>query len=294
MVKIEPPVRIFKKPTLTNPYLIIGWEDAGLVGSDSTGYLIDTLQAEEFASIDPYDFSFMPYSIIKGGVLKDIEYPKNIFYYWKNNKSANDLIIFSSRLPSINHHKLANLMLDVAEYFKVIRIYTLGGIQAHIAHSGKPRVSAIINSALLKQYIMQYNITINMNYHGPTSMNGLLLGLARKRNIEGISLWGMVADYISEIPNPQVCEVILRTLTKMLNINMDFSEIEEDVKNSKKQIDELVSYIRQQNPRLDRHIERLENDINKNGSAEDRQKVFEDINEFLNHQKGRKENESDF
>lgn len=292
MLKMEPPIRLYKRPRLKNPYLIVGWADAGLVGIEAIDYLIDKLDAEEFGEIEPHYFSFLPHSIIKGGVLQEIEYPRNTFYYWKNKKSTNDLIISGSRPPAINHYQFANLILDVAEYFKVNRIYTVGGIQAHIAHTEKPRVSAVVNNPGLKKYVMHYNISLGMNYHGPTSMNGLILGIAKQRNIEGISLWGRIADYIGEIPNPQVCEAVLRVLTRMLDIDIDFSQIRNEARHANTQIDELVTYIRQQDPRLDRHIGRLEKGMNVEVSAEDKQRFFEEIEEYLKQQKGRSENDS--
>ena len=288
---MELPIRIRKRPRLRNPYLIMGWADAGLVGIDGIDYLIDKLGAEVFGEIEPQYFSFLPHSTIEGGVLQEIKYPSNSFYYWKNKKSNNDLIILGSKPPAINHYELANLILDVAESFKVSRIYTVGGIQAHISHSEKPKVSAIVNNPALKNYAKHHGLRLGMNYHGPTSMNGLILGIAKHRNIEGISVWGWVPNYIGEIPNPKVCEAVLRVLTRMLNIDIDFNDIEYEADQANKQIDEIVNYIRKQDPRLDNHIGRLEKGMSMDISAEDRLRLVKEIEEFLKHQKGRREND---
>lgn len=289
---MESPIRIRRRPRLKNPYLVMGWADAGLVGIDAIDYLIDKLGAEEFGEIEPHYFSFLPQSIVRGGVLQEIEYPRNSFYYWKNKKSNHDLILLSGKPPAMNHFELANLILDVAESFKVSRIYAIGGIQASIAHTEKPKITAIVNKPELKKYVIRHGIELRMNYHGPTSMNGLTLGIAKHRDIEGISIWGWVPNYIGEIPNPQICEAVLRILTIMLDIGIDFSDMENEARLAKAQIDELVSYVRQQNPKLDRHIHRLENGMNIEVSAEDRQKFFEELEEFLKQQKGRNENDS--
>ncbi len=287
---MESPVRIYKRPRLREPSLIIGWADAGLVGINAVDYLIDQLSAEEFGGIEPHNFSLLPHTIIKGGVLQEIEYPKNSFYYWKNRKFTGDLIILGSKPPALHHYEFANLILDVAELFDVSRIYTVGGIYANIAHTEKPRVFAVINNPRLKKYLTHYNVELGMDYHGPTSMNGLILGFAKQRNIEGISLWGRVPSYIGEIPNPQVCEAILRILTSMLGIDIDFSEIESEAHHANKQIEEMVNYIRQQNPDLDRHIGKLEKGMSMEVSQEDKQKFFRDIEEFLRKQKRQREN----
>ncbi len=289
---MESPLRIYKRPRLTNPYLIVGWADAGLVGLAAADYLIDKLGAQEFGEIEPHDFSSLPHSLIKGGVLQEIEYPGNIFYYWKNKRTTGDLIILGSKPPALKHYEFANLILDVAELFGVKRIYTVGGIYANVAHTEEPRVFAVTNSARLKKYLRHYDVELGIDYHGPTSMNGLIIGIAKHRDIEGVSLWGRVPSYIGEIPNPRVCEAVLRVLTRMLGVDVDFSEIEAEARYANKQIDELVSYTRRQYPELDQYIGKLEKGMSVGASEEDRQKFFQEIEEFLKKQRGWRENGS--
>lgn len=287
---MERPLRIHKRPRFNNPHLIVGWTDAGHVGINAIEYLVDKLEAEEFAEIEPQIFSSLPYTLIKGGVVQKIEYPGNSFYYWKNRKSTGDLILFSSKPPVTNHHELANLILDVAELFNVSRIYTVGGIQANIAHTAQPRIFAVINNPHLRDCLAHYDIEAGTNYYGPTSLNGLLLGIAKQRDIEGISLWGWVPSYIGEIPNPQICQAVLQVLTRMLDIDIDFAEIETEARRADKQIDRLVRYLRRHDPDLDRHIGRLEQDIITEVSKEDRQIFFKELEKFLREQKGHREN----
>ncbi|MFC1873905.1 PAC2 family protein [Chloroflexota bacterium] len=284
-------IKIFKRPRLKSPSLIVGWEDAGFVGKRAIDYLVDELGAEEFGEIDAHDFALLPNSIIKKGVLQEIEYLATTFNYWKNKKSGDDLIIIGSSPPAIHHYKFANLILDVAELFRVRRIYAVGGLYASIAHTSQPEVFAIINHPGLKDYVTRQGIELGLSYRGPTSMNGLIIGLARQRNIEGICLWGRVPNYISDIPNPGVCRAVLETLSSLLKIDIDFSEMEVDIRRSGKRIEELVSYIRQQNPDLDQHIERLENGIHLEPMEEDSQVFFKDIEEFLRKQEGRRDSD---
>jgi len=288
---VESSVRIYERPRLRNPNLVIGWADAGFVGTTTVDYLIDKLEAEEFGEIEPRDFSLPPNSIIQGGVLEDIEYPESSFYYWKNKKSTNDLIIFGSKPPAIYEHEFANLILDVAELFRVNRIYTVGGIYSNTAHTEQPRIFAIINNPRLKKYLAHYDVELGSDYRGPASMNGLILGFAKHRNIEGISLWGRVPSYIGDIPNPRVCEAVLRILTRMLAIDIDLSEIESEAQQANKQIDELVTFIRRENPDIDRHIQNLERSTGTEVSEQDKQRFFKEIEEFLRKKKGRREND---
>ncbi|MBI2847581.1 MAG: PAC2 family protein, partial [Chloroflexi bacterium] len=211
----------------------------------------------------------------------DIEYPPSSFYFWKNKKATVDLIMFGSPLPSHGHYEFANLVLDVAELFAVKRIYAVGGVPANVAHMEIPRLFGVVNSSRLKKYLKPYDVELNLDYHGPTSMNGLLLGLAKHRGIDGMCLYGRVPSYIGGIPNPGVSESILRVLAQMLSIELDFTEIESEARLASKQIDEIVSYIREQSPELDRHIGKLEMSTTFEHGEEGRKDFFKELEEFL-------------
>ena len=280
---MKSPLKLYERPRLRNPYLVVGWSDAGQVGTGVTDYLVGKLGAEEFGEIEPHKFSLSPNTIIKGGVLEEVEYPGTSFYYWKNKNSTSDLIIFGSQSPPQSQHEFANLILDVAELFSVKRIYAVGGVPANIPHDENPNLFAVVNSARVKRYLKPYDVEVGLDYYGPTSMNGLILGLAKQRSIEGLSLLGWVPCYITEIPNPRISEAILRVLTRMLSIDIDFSEIESEAQYANNQIEEVVSYIREQNPDFLRHIGKLEKAISLE-PPEDRKKFFKEIEEFLRKQ----------
>ncbi len=48
---MKSPVRIHKRPRLKNPYLIVGWEDAGLVGINAIDYLTDNKELQELITM---------------------------------------------------------------------------------------------------------------------------------------------------------------------------------------------------------------------------------------------------
>ncbi len=281
---MESPLIIYKRPRLRTPSLVVGWMDAGLVGISATDYLTDQLGAEEFAEIEPPDFSLLPLSLIKGGVLQEIEYPASCFYYWKNKKSTSDLIILGSKPPDLHRYEFANLVLELAELFKVKRIYTVGGVRTDITDAENPRVFAVVNNYHLKRYITQQGLEMGADYHGPTTMNGLILGIAKHRGIEGISLWGEVPNDSVETPNPAVCEAVLNVLTGLLGLDIDLSNI--DDKYTGMQADELIGYVRQPDSDLHPQLEKLERGASPEISEKDKQTFFDELEKFLKKQKG--------
>ncbi|NQT04958.1 MAG: PAC2 family protein, partial [Dehalococcoidia bacterium] len=56
-------------------------------------------------------------------------------------------------------------------------------------------------------------------------LNGLLLGVAKEREIEGICLLGEVPVYATRIQNPMAALAVLEVLTTMLGVEIDLDEL---------------------------------------------------------------------
>jgi hypothetical protein len=274
-------VKISQQPKLRNPCLIVGWPDVGYVGIKAVSYLKEKLAATEFADIELYDFSLMPQSLVKEGVLEALEFPRSEFSYWINERSEQDLIIFRSDLPAFRQHELVNLILDLAQQFGVKRVYTVGGLYARVHHTAIRRVLAVINNAELNTFVQQHDVEPGLDYHGPASMNGLLIGVAKERGVEGISLWGQVPNYLGEVPNPGIAQAVLKVLTQMLAVDIDFGEIEAESRDAEERIEKMITYFRGQHPELDDYLERLEQGMAPEFTEEESRRLFGEIEEFL-------------
>jgi hypothetical protein len=285
---MEMPVKLYSKPELKRPYLVIGWPDAGQVGIMAVNYLKQKLNAQPLAKIDAYDFCSQPKSVVRMGVMEDMEFIQNEFSYWKNESGGNDLIIFGSEPPDYQHYQFINIILDVGQQYGLERICGVGGLWAGVLHTAEPVVFAVVNKAYLREDMKGYDgVGVRMSYDGPTSMNGMLLMAAQRRGIEGIGLWGEVPNYIAQMPNPKVCCTVLKTLTQMLKVKLDLSEMESQAEYAEQQIDGLVSYVREQRPDFDEYLEKLEQGMRPELTMEDEQGFFGEIEDFLRKQKGK-------
>ena len=82
----------YKEPELERPDLICGWPGIGQIGIMAVDYLRRAIAAEELGEIDPWDF-FEPRKVtIRDGLLKNLEFPANKFYYKRLEKK--DLVLF--------------------------------------------------------------------------------------------------------------------------------------------------------------------------------------------------------
>jgi hypothetical protein len=227
-------IKLYRHPRLKNPHMVAAWPGIGGVASGVASYLAEKLGAEEFGEIEPFDF-FQPAGIlVEGNVVhmppqpKLSDLPRSRFYYWKNRVSENDIIIFIGEAQPVGKElEFARLVLDVAQKFKVKRIYTSAAAVASISHTQYPRVWAAATEKELLDYLRRYDVVLRDKIQ-VSGLNGLLLGVAKERGIDGICLLGEVPFYIAQmqIEYPKSSQAVLQVLVKMLGVEIDMSDMD--------------------------------------------------------------------
>ena len=249
-------VRLYKEPQLEKPDMIASWPGIGNIGVIAVDTLRDQIRAEELGEIEPWDFFYPRKVIIKGGVLEDLEFPSSRFYY--KRLGSKDVIFFlgeeqptdGGRMYAEGRkaYQMANLVLDVAERFGCRRVYTSGAAVAITHHTLKPRVWAVTSEEDLIQELKSYeNVILMSEIEGRgdqgsiTGLNGLLLGLAKKRGFKAICLMGEIPDYLSgaPFPYPRASKSVLEVLSNLLGIQIDYNALD----GMSAQIDEVIDGI---------------------------------------------------
>lgn len=245
-------VKIFKKPAVRDPYLVAAWPGIGNIGLIAINYLKNRLEAEEFGEIEPWHFFFPKGVTIKNGVLQDMEFPTNKFYY---KKAKRDLIIFLAEMQPTEEdeiYEIANLVLDVAVEFGCRRVFTAGAAVAPIHHTVRPRVWVVPNEQALVGEMSNYLNTIlmsDLDNHGGqgniTGLNGMLLGVAKERMLEGVCFLGEVPMYVAHFPGPytilypKASRSILEVFAESLGVQIDLSNINAFANNVEREIESI-------------------------------------------------------
>lgn len=228
-------VTLHRIPRLKKPVMLAVWPGVSDVAMEVAAYLIERLDAKEFAEIDPTEF-FTPVGIqVEDNVVQVPIFPQNKFFVIKTPKGKSDVIIFSGEAqPDRKHYDLAKAVLDVAERFKVKRIYTCAA--AMVPHSvQKSRVLAAATDSTIIPELKKYDITLVGDFQ-IRGLNGLLLGAARERGIKGVCILGETPQYAADFPNPIASYAVLRTLSHILEIEIDLSDL---AKNAKRMAEEM-------------------------------------------------------
>jgi uncharacterized protein (TIGR00162 family) len=210
-------VEILEMPKLRNPSMICGFPGSGYVGKLAIDHMIDELKATPFAYM--FSSSFPPQVLIQSDGTAD--QMKNTLYYSKGD--TNDLILLSGDAQPVtpeSEYELAEEIVKICDTLNVKTIYTLA---AYItgAFSKNPKVYGTSTVLQIVNEFQKYDVS-TMNSGSITGMNGLILGVGKRKGITGICLLGETSGYVVDA---KASKIVLETLIKMLDLKLDLTGI---------------------------------------------------------------------
>lgn len=233
--------KLYKEPQLRSPRMVAAWPGIGNIAIITVRYLQQKLGAEELGELEAFHL-FDPTGVsIKDNVVEAPEFPESRFYYWQDTSLDNDIILFLGEgQPPLKGYELANDVLDVAQRFQVSRIYTCASAVTRIHYAENPKVWGAATNQQLVEEMEEYGVALKGDLH-IAGLNGLLLGAARERGIEGICLLGEVPMYATGIPNPKASLAVLEIMSQMLGIKVDLAELRGWAEGSEEEMKRLAA-----------------------------------------------------
>ncbi|MDD4875520.1 MAG: PAC2 family protein [Dehalococcoidales bacterium] len=231
-------VKLHARPKLNSPNMLASWPGISNVSMIVAKYLKKKLEFKKLAEVEAFHF-FDPIGVsVENSIIEAPRFPKSEFFYWKNRSGGNDIILFIGEdQPAAKGYELANCVLDMGIRFQVKRIYTCAAALTRIHHTEEPNVWGVATNQQVAEDLNTYNLLRSGNLH-IAGLNGLLLGLAKEKDMDGTCLLGEVPMYATKIENPMAALAILKVLTKILDIEIntsDLSQLAEETKERMKQ-----------------------------------------------------------
>lgn len=240
---METHIKVEEEPDLENPILIEGLPGIGNVGRIAAEYLIEQLDTEKFAEL--YSPHFMPIVLIHED---EVNLLKCEFHYWKN-ENGNDLIFLigdtqAGKDGNKGHFEVSERIIDFAEKLGVERVFTLGGFSTGEVEEeieGRPEVlGAVTHERLIEEFL-----DTKINFEDTDSRigmivggTGLLLGMAKKKGIEGLCLMGETAGF-PILTDPKSAEEVVKVLKNVLGIEITLEEMDEKVEEMEEFLEKL-------------------------------------------------------
>ena len=234
-------VKLYARPRLKLPNMLAAWPGIGNVAMIVATYLLRKLDFKELGEIVPTNF-FDPIGVVvRDNVVEAPQFPQSKFYYWKNKGGGSDIILFiGDDQPATKGYELANCVLEMGLRFKVKRVYTCAAALTRIHHTEQPKAWGVATSQQVADDLKIHDLVQRGNLQ-IAGLNGLLLGVAKERDIEGVCLLGEVPMYATRIQNPMAALAIVNVMTKILGIEVDIAELAQLASETKERMKQVAA-----------------------------------------------------
>ncbi len=221
--------------------LIASWPGIGNVSLIIAKYLQEKLKAVEIGYIEPFNF-FDPIGVmVKDNVVEAPQFPENKFYYYRNPDAPRDLLLFiGDEQPAAKGYELAGFIMDACQHMRVKRVFTCAAAIVQMHHTEAVHVWAAATDKKLVEELKAYNVILKGQVQ-IAGLNGLFLGVAREKGMDGVCLLGEVPSYATRIPNPKAALAIIEVLSEMLKLKIDLSELRSVARQSEETIKQVTA-----------------------------------------------------
>jgi proteasome assembly chaperone (PAC2) family protein len=205
-------VRQLHSPRAEKINLVAALPDMGSVGGLVAEFLINHLAIKPFVEITSYD---KPFVLCKDGLVAEIPSVFRLYY----SDRASLVVMTGNSQPNDTRelYELCERSLDLAAAVgRLERVYTCGGYHREEI-AGEPRVYGVSNNPVLFRELDKLGIReIGAEVSSITWFNGVILGVAKRRKIDALGLYGELID--PAIPQPDAARAVLRALTTLLSL----------------------------------------------------------------------------
>ncbi len=267
-------VKISAKPKLKSPVMLAAWPGVGNVAMLVANYLLDKFDFKDLAEIDANEF-FDPIGVLsRQHLIEAPQFPQSHFYYWKNKTGEHDIILFiGDDQPDFKIYDFAGCVLDFAQSYGVERVYTCAAAMTNIHFTEQPKVWAVATSKPLIEELRKLDLLQNGSIQ-IAGLNGLLLGLAKERNFDGVCVMTEVPSQTSRMENPMAALAILKTFMRLLDVDVDTKDLAENAKEVAEQIKQAMTLA------MGEYIEHFTQPIWEQGDEDGEEDEGEDEGDF--------------
>ena len=230
--------RVFEEPKAEGSVLVCGLPGSGYVGKLAADHLVSSFKLRKVAEFSSPTFP-PQVSVREDGT---VEPPRGELYF-APSKRGKSLFVFTAEAQpttSEGEYELSDAVVKFAKKCGVKKVYTLA---AYItgSFSSSPKVYGAGTSREVLDSLKEQGATL-MKDGGISGMNGLLIGMAALRGLEGGCLLGETSGYVVDAG---ASKAVLELLSKVIDVPIDTSKLKEKAEETQKVISQLQAMAEQ-------------------------------------------------
>lgn len=223
-----------KEFDVENPVFIEGLAGIGHIGKTTVGYLVDHLEATKVGEL--YSHHFPPYTIVKDD--KTVDLLKNDIYQLKREDDRDIVFIEGNAQASTpeGHYEVAEKIMELVDQVNASEIITVGGYGTGDVIE-EPGVLGAVTTENVKKEYEDMGVDFDHDVGQIVGASGLILGLGHEKEYPGICLLGETPGFL--LSDPKATEAVLKSIEKILDLDIDYTELDEKVKESQEVLKKL-------------------------------------------------------
>jgi uncharacterized protein (TIGR00162 family) len=233
-------IKMLKEFTPSQLILVCGLPGTAYIGKLSVDYLIQPLKAELIGEV--YSKYFPPFVIISEDGL--VELLRNELHQFKD-ESGRTIVFLTGNSQAFSpegQYEVADAVLDWAIKNGLQRVYSVAAYVTERPFEVPNVYCTTTTLALLEEAKAHGAQLLNNGVIG--GENGIITGLAKKKNVEGACLLAETHGYQTPtgeyVLDPRAAKAALKVLTSMLNLKVDMEPMEKQVAQMDEAIAKLV------------------------------------------------------
>lgn len=228
---------------LNKPWLVAVWPGMGHVAISAGYYLMAKLGMTLFAELSAEEVFDVEHVEVKEGLIRTGRLPRSRFFVWRDPQGKRDLVVFIGEAqPPRGKYAFCRRLIDFAKQLDVERVFTFAamGTQMHPSHDSRVFGAATDPECLAE---LQGPGLENLEDGNIGGLNGVLLGAAAEGGLRGACLLGEMPHVFAELPFPKASLAVLEVFTKIVGIEIDFTELSAQAAEMERSLGQLLTQI---------------------------------------------------
>lgn len=236
---------ITQPPTLRRPVLLValeGFVDAGSVASSAAMFLRHRWQSESVARFSRDAFldyrARRPTAVVDAGHIRRVDWPQLELLAAQVPDAERDAALLIGPEPDMRWEAWVEEVCNLADVLGVEHAISLGAYPAAAPHTRPVSIVAAENAAAEG---LAPDVPRVSGYTGPVGADLALHTAFAERGLPSVGLWAEVPHYIAANPYPPGSLAMVQLLARLLDIEVDTSDLENAATLHRKQVDEAVA-----------------------------------------------------
>jgi uncharacterized protein len=232
------------EPTkLHQPWLVAVWPGMGHVAISAGYYLMAKLDMHLLAEVAPHGLFEVDHVEVKNGLICPGKLPRSRFFVWRDPQERHDIVVFIGEAqPPAGKYAFCQRLIEYAQQLGVDRVYTFAAMATQMRPENASRAFAAATDQPTLSELQPHQLEI-LDGGQISGLNGVLLSVAAERGLHGCLLLGEMPLVFAQLPFPKASLAVLKSFTKLAQLEIDFTELSQQAQAMEEQLGELLTKI---------------------------------------------------